>query len=285
MKARSDWKRTRRQTLVWKRPLKCSMGFCKPSSRGGDEDGRDTQLEAQPADPANGIPVLMGAVKAGVIVKLCEAGPPMVPPVRDEPREDRCSGRPPQRPRPGQPAVQREPGEDVEERSAGQLEVFDHIEEIELGVSRGHRREMPAGRRRQAPLALASIEGTVAGQNAADGAERGHRPTPTLQVSVDGLGTVLPEEAILAQRATQAEHAGFEHRRRAIRRRMARAAVITPVHPIEPVRASSAQPVLHSGEAEAQTTGDGASTLAPANRRDQPAALRFLRGFLCIARP
>jgi len=60
---------------------------------------------------------------------------------------------------------------------------------------------------------------------------------------------------------------------------MPRPAVITPVHSIETGRASSAQPVLHSGEAEAQATSDGALTLPTANGFDQPVALRFVRGF------
>jgi hypothetical protein len=59
--------------------------------------------------------------------------------------------------------------------------------------------------------------------------------------------------------------------------------VITPVHPIETVRASAAQPVLHAGEAEAQATSDGTLTLPTANGLDQPAPLRFVRGFLRIA--
>jgi hypothetical protein len=62
-----------------------------------------------------------------------------------------------------------------------------------------------------------------------------------------------------------------------------RVAVITPVHPVEPVRASSAHPVLHSGEAEAQATRDGALTLTGTDRLDQAAALRFACGFLLIA--
>ena len=249
---------------------------------GWDEDRRDAQLEAQSADPANGIPVLVGTLKAGVIVKLHKAGPPMVLPVGDEPRENRRGGRPPERPRGGKAAVERYAGEDVEERSTSQLEVFDHIEEIELGLPQRHCWEMPTGRRRRAPLALAPIEGPPAGQNAADGAERGHRVPSPLQLSVDGLGAVLPQEAVLAQRPTQRENTRFERGRCTIGCRMPRVAVITPVHPIEPVRASSAQPVLHAGEAEAQATRDGALTLSCADRFDQAAALRFVRGFLLI---
>lgn len=258
-------------------------GILQAQCPGWDEDWRDAQLEAQPADPANGIPVLVGPLKPGVIVKLRKAGPPMVPPVRDEPRENRRGGRPPERPRGGKAAMERHAGENVEERSASQLEVFDHIEEIELGLPQRHRREMPTGRRRRAPLALAPIEGAPAGQNAADGAERGPSVPSTLQLRVDGLGAVLPEEAVLAQCATQGENARFERGRCAIARRMPRSAVITPVHPIATVRARSAQPILHSGEADAQATSDGALTLPTANGLDQPAPLRFVRRFLLIA--
>jgi hypothetical protein len=126
--------------LAWKRPFEVLHGILQAQFPGWNEDRRDTQLEAQPADPANGISVLVGTLKAGVIVKLRKAGPPVVPPVRDEPRENRRGGRPPERPCRGQPAVEREPGEDVEERSASQLEIFDHIEEVELGLPGGHHR-------------------------------------------------------------------------------------------------------------------------------------------------
>jgi hypothetical protein len=256
----------------------------QPQFAGGHEDRRDAQVEAQPADPANGIPVLVGTLKPGVIVKLRKAGPPVVPPVRDEPRENRRRRRPPQRPCGGQAAVKRHAGEDVEERSPGQLEVFDHIEEIELGLPERHRGEMPAGGRRRAPLALTPIKGAPAGQNAADGADRGHWvPSTTLQLSMDGLGAILPEEAVGPQPATQSEHARFEGRRGAVGRRMPRAPAVTPVHPIETVRASAAQPVLHLREAEAPATSDGALTLPSANGLDQAAPLRFVRGLFLIA--
>lgn len=245
----------------------------------GDEDRGDPQLEAQPADPAKNIRVLVGTLKAGVIVKLRKAGPTVLLPVRDEPRKNRRRTRLPERPRGGEPTVQREPREDVEARSAGQLEVFDHVKQIELGVVRGHRREMPAGRRRRSPLALAAIQGAATSQNAANSAERGHRLLPTRQFRVDRLGTILSEEAILAKRATQAENTGFERRRRAIRCGMPAAAVVTPVHPIEPVRSGAPQPVLHPGEADAEAPGHGTAALTTADSRDQPTALGFLRGF------
>lgn len=250
---------------------------------GWHEDRRDAQLEAQQADPAERIPVLMRSLKAGVVVELGKAGSPVVPPVRDDSREHRGGSGPFQRPCGGEAAVQRDPGEHVEQWAIGQFEIFDHVEEIELGLPSRHHGQMPPGWGRRPPLALASIQGAPAGQDSADGAERGRRLPPALQRRLDGPRTVLSEEAIPTQRAAQREDASFEGRRCAIGRRMAIPTMITPVHPIKPAGARSAQPVLHSGEAEIKAAGHGALTLPIANSLDQPAPLGFLRGFLLIA--
>ena len=68
-------------------------GILQAQFPGWDEHRGDAQLEAQAADPADGIPVLVGALKPGVIVKLRKAGSPMVPPVR--PPRARCGRRRP----------------------------------------------------------------------------------------------------------------------------------------------------------------------------------------------
>ena len=123
---------------------------------------------------------MVAALENGVIVELRVGRPPELPPVLHERLDGRFSGHQRLWPRPGQPAMQGHPGEDLEPEAAGERQAFDNIEAVEFGAppatsgryqpggGGGRRIRRPASRtpRRSRMRPIVRTDGTTAGPRA-----------------------------------------------------------------------------------------------------------------------
>jgi hypothetical protein len=126
------------------------------------------------------------------------------------------------RARPGvdQPAVERDRGQDVDERPGLDPEGLDDVEAVELRLARANGGQVPAPRRSRPTEPLTTIERAAPLEDPADRPQRWHRPgqaRPGEELLADRDGTVLTEHALLTQRAAEIEDRLFEPERDAAR--------------------------------------------------------------------
>src|SRR5574340_330794 len=171
------------------------------------EDRRDAQAETEPDDRSEDVRRSVAAVEADVVVELGVGRSAEGGPVLDEAaaREDAAEGR--LRPGADQPAMEADPGEDLEGRATLEAQALDGVEAVELDPSGGEIGQVPARRRRGAAAALPAIEGPAAEEDAADRPDGGHPARGIMgdERGGDGDRAVLTEDARRAQRLAQGE--------------------------------------------------------------------------------
>jgi hypothetical protein len=104
-----------------------------------------------------------------------------------------------------------------------------------------------------------------------------------LQAGLNGLGTVLAQQARPLQHAAQLKNGILARRRGPIRGGVTGVPVITPVDPIEALGPRALNPVLDGAHADPEPPGDSALRTPLSDRLHPVPALSFLRGFLPIA--
>src|SRR6516164_1982443 len=84
-------------------------------------------------------------------------------------------------------------------------QAFDDVEAIQFHAALGQVRQIPTPRRRRAANPAAAVQSPASLQDAMDGADRG-RVCQSLgpQSLLDGLRSIRPQVAVLAELATQA---------------------------------------------------------------------------------
>jgi hypothetical protein len=120
--------------------LKAMLARCR-------EHGRDAKTEAQASDATKAVSVLMGALKARVVVELRIAWEAELAPMLDEKFNGRTRGDSRRHPRRNNSTVQADSVEYLDFRAAFDGEAHDRIEAVELGSTRGDVRQVPALRR------------------------------------------------------------------------------------------------------------------------------------------
>ncbi len=228
---------------------------------------------------------MVAALENGVIVELRVGRPPELPPVLHERLDGRFSGHQRLWPRPGQPAMQGHPGEDLEPEAAGERQAFDNIEAVEFGAPPRHVGEVPAWRRRRAADPSAGIRNSAALEDAADRSyRRHHRGAARHELAVDGPGSVLAQIARLLQCVAQTEDEVLDRRGRPPDPRRDRQ-TIAPVDTIQGQIAGTSAPPLHGGEAHLMRPCDRSHRCPGPNLRNDRVSLPHPspRGFLPIA--
>lgn len=247
----------------------------------GDKDGGNIELQAEPYHPTEDISMLMRSLEARVVIELSVGRAPHRLPMRDETGHDPARGRGAKGPGGGQPAVERDAREDVSERSAGELEVLQDVEEVQFGLLAGHSGQVPSWRRRRTPEPLATNEPAVPRQDAANRADtRRVGDAVGLQRAVDRRRAVLAEHTVGTQFVTQEENVMLEGQRRAIDRGAAPRRATAPVDPIQALPTRAGNPHLDGAQADAKSPS-GRPHRRPAPHRSHHGATPLLkRGFL-----
>ena len=147
----------------------------KPHFPRWGEHRHNLQAQAQADHPPQGIGMLMGALKMGLVIKLRIGRQAPRPPVLQQGFGDHRSGDAGPWPRADQAPMQRDDLEDFNLWATGDDEALDEVDAIDLSPGSGHLWQIPAEPWGPAADPLSGIQGAPSRQNAADRAQR--RPT------------------------------------------------------------------------------------------------------------
>jgi hypothetical protein len=138
----------------------------------------------------------------GVVVELGVAGSADRPPVCVERVDRQAGGDTGRRPGGHEPAVERDPGQDVEMDAAFEPQAADDVEAVELDQPPAEVGQVPAGRRRRPADAPRGIERTAPLEDPGDRPKRRDRLggiDPLLELMPDRGRAVLAEDALSAE--------------------------------------------------------------------------------------
>ena len=251
-----------------------------------DKDGRDPELEALADHAAEDIGVLMGALEAGVVVELGVGGAAEGLPMGSQAGENPVGGGVPERPRGRQAPVERDAGEDIDERSGRQFEVLDHVKELDLGSVRGDVGEIPAGWGWGPADPLAAVDAPVAHQDAADGADRWDGPEGrVLERGMNGRRAAFAQNTLVAQGITEPQDAAFDGGGRAVGSHSAAGPLGAPIDLVQPVAGGPLNPDVDRADADVEAASYRAQYRPPSHRGDHRAPPSFQRAVLSIRAP
>jgi hypothetical protein len=205
---------------------------------GWGEDGGDPQGQAEEGDGTEAIGMVMGTMKAQIVIELSVGGQPVRPPVGEQRILGELGGDGGGEETAAKAAVQGDGVEDLNLADALDDESLDDIEGVQLDPTRGHLREVPTGRRWGA--AGQWMDGRRLG---AQGAEDGDRAIFAQGIEV--AESVAQTEDVLDDLSGE----GVGGSMRAVR-------TLPEIDPVESVSAGSRDPVLDVGEGEPEPARD-----------------------------
>jgi len=224
----------------------------------GSKDGRDPEAQTQAHDATDHVAILVGSLKAGVVVELGIGGEAQTFPVFEELVHDPLGrGLGGDRPGLSESTTQRDASEHIEARAVFDAQILDQIEAVEFCLSRGHRGEVPASGRWGNPTAAAAIESAPAFQDPRNRAHAGAaRDWVLLQRTPQGRRAVLAEGAVLLKLLAQFQDQILDLLRRPIGRSARR--LIAEVDAIQALVRGAGIPVLHLAQTDSELPGHGA---------------------------
>jgi len=216
---------------------------------GRSKDRDDPQAQTQPGHSTETIRPVMGSVKDRVVVELGIARQSHLPPVLQEPFYSDFRGDDRVRPRLAQPSMKADGVEHLDVDSTPNDQTFDDVETVQLGLARGHARQIPTLGRGGSPHTLAAIESSPSLQDATDGAKAWDLRTPiSHQGPLDRGRTVFAERAVISQVSAQLKNAIFHRLGSPIRRARTTPRAIRKVDITQTLMARAVQPSLNRTE-------------------------------------
>src|SRR5438552_16107205 len=208
----------------------------------GHEYRNYVQGQTQPNNTAETIGKAMRALEAGIVVKLNVRGHAQLLPARLQTSDHLDRPDLEARPRIHDTAMQRGGGEHRYLWPLLQLEIFNHIQTIELSATRRHCRQMPATRRSRMPYSPPGIDLPMAAENATNRRHRRRVLPRVAQRLGNGHGTELAQHAVLTQRSPRIEHLPFYPGRRPVPRLPRAAFAPFEVDAIQPLTVHARDP-------------------------------------------
>src|SRR5712664_154323 len=181
-------------------PIKAFDSILESRLTGRCEYGSDAQRQAQAADPTDSVRKLMGALELRAVVELSIGWQPVTLPAPQHTRERKLRCSPLERPGIDQPAVQRSPIEYPNQRPVGDLKLLNQIKGVKLRFARGHRWQIPTFGRRRAANAAPPVLQPVARKRSVNRGNRGHSTHLSSELGVNGVCSILSQDAIFSQR-------------------------------------------------------------------------------------
>ena len=153
---------------------------------------------------------------------------------------------------------------------------FDHIPAVQIDAPAGQVGQIPARWRWGGPAATLTVQGTAAGQDAADRAFAGHVvPALLHQDAADGGGAVLAEVAVVFEVPAERENLFLQVGVGGIGGPPAAPGPVGPVGAVQTLAAGAGQPALDGGQTDAEALGSLALGQARADRLHQLATQDF----------
>lgn len=174
------------------------------------EDGGDAQGQAEEGDRAEAVGMVMGAVKAQVVIELSVGGQTVLAPMGQQGILSEPGGDGGVEETAAQTAVQRDAVEDLDFANALDDEALDDIPGVQLGAAGGDVGEVPAWRGRRPTQAARAFDEAVALEHVGDGGAAGQRDAGRglcAQGAEDGDRAVFPQDIVVAESVAQAEDA------------------------------------------------------------------------------
>jgi hypothetical protein len=224
---------------------------------GDSKDGSHAEAQTESNDATNGIRMLSGSCKAVVVVELGIAGQPDFAPVLLERFEDIVGTELSLRPGSREASMQGNSGKNRQMGPSTDCQTFDGIEAVQLAVSIGDLRDIPALGRRRAANTLSAIESAVPRQNAPDGSHRRQRVgVSLLEFSVNGTSTILAQCASFPESFASGQHLSFDGDAGAPGL-LGNATTILPVDAIQSLSHGATDPMLNSRQGYTKGVSDG----------------------------
>jgi hypothetical protein len=150
--------------------------------------------QAQADHPPQGLGMLMGALKTGLVIKWRVGRQAPRPPGLQQGFGDHRRGRAGPWPRADQAPRQRDDLADFDLWATGDDEALDAVDAIDLSPGSGHLGQLPGERWGPAADPLSGIQGALSRHHAADRAQRRHhREPPLAQFAPNRGGSILPQ--------------------------------------------------------------------------------------------
>ena len=245
--------------------------------------GDDAQLEAEARHATHDVGELVWPLEARVVVELRIRGEALCPPAGLQRSVDTACGHPVLGPRVRQAPVQGEAREDLDLGPALEDQPGDDVEAVAVGLPAGHGREVPTPGWRRAAHPAPAVEGAPALEDPPDGPDgRRRSPGGDGPGPVDGDRPVLAERACVLELAAQAQHAGFDLRRRPVER-VGDRRMIRPFDPVEVCPPRPTDPALDGAQAHPKLPGHRPQRVARSNRFHHSAATSLATPFLVMS--
>lgn len=239
------------------------------AGRGKDRD--DAQAQAEVNHPAQSVGMGVRTLKAGVVVELGEVGATVGVPVFGQRGQDIVGGEARARPALGQPAVQRQGIEHIEERTIFDDQAFHQIKGVEFGAAVGEGGQIPAGGGRRAALASGAGE-TGASDEAGQGAGRGGGQVLAEEFAPQGRRSVFAEGRMTLEPEAQSQDAAQEWARGSVSGPGVAARAIGEVRAEQTLAFGAMKPFVSGAGADPEASGDRAKGSAASERRNDAAA-------------
>jgi hypothetical protein len=170
-----------------------------------------SQAQAKPNDASDGIPKLVSALEAGVVIKLSVGRQSERSPVFNQGLNHRTSKDGAIGPRGDQTSVHRYCIENFDSGSTFDNQALDDIEAIQLASSSCHLGQIPTGGRWWMTSSMSAIQSTAPFQNPSDGTQcRKRSHTASGQFSPNGLSSVFSQGALILELGTHLENQIFK---------------------------------------------------------------------------
>ena len=241
-------------------------GFAR---RRKDRDDAQTQTEVN--HPAQMVGMGVRPLEAGVVVELGEVWVSVSAPVFGEGGEDIVGGEAGAGPALGQPAVQRQGIEHIQERTVFNDQAFHEIEGVEFGAAVGDGGQIPAGGGRRAALATGAGK-AGAGDEAGQRAGRGGGQVPGEEFAAQCCGSVFAEGRMTFELEAQRQDAAEELAGGAVFGSGVTARAVGKVRAEKALAFGAMKPFVSGAGADAEAGGDCAEGGTAPERRNDAAA-------------
>jgi len=253
---------------------------------GWGEDGGDAQSQTEEGDGAEAIGMVMGAVKAQVVVELSVGGQAVLAPMGQQGIAGELGGDGGGEEAAAKASVQGDNVEDLDFAAALDDESLDHIPGIQFGAGGGDVREVPAWRRWGTTQATGAFDKATALEHVGNGGTAGQRLAGRrlgAQGAKDGDRTIFTQGITMAESVAQVEDALDHGSGQGVSRLMRGVGVVREINPVESASARSCDPVLHARKGDPELAGDLSQADATAGEEHQLPAIT-IREFFMLGR-
>lgn len=250
---------------------------------GRSEDGGDAQSQTEEGDGAEAVGVVMGAVKAQVVVELGVGGQTVLAPMGQQGIAGELGGDGGAEEAAAKAAMQGDDVEDLDFTAALDDQSLDHIPGIQFGAGGGEVREVPPWRGWGATQATGVFDEAAALEHVGNGGTAGQGPAGRrlgAQGAKDGHGTIFTQGITMTESVAQVEDALDHWSGQGVSRLMRGVRVVREIDPVESASARSCDPVLHARKGDPELAGDLPQADAPAGEEDQLAAITIKEFFM-----